>query len=167
MKLWTSKSCHTHPKVAAAQVAWPCGQTHLSADSERVWIMNKQQQQTDLFNIEWKLIYSLVTLTHSDGQEFLFYCFQKLYFIEVWKKWFNVQYIIYLIKQILVMKKAAFIVRIVLVQVRCPKAKGTNKVGKYRFIHVNINIERFSSHINSTCMHVCGCWITSRIVWFF
>lgn len=45
--------------------------------------MNKQQQQTDLFNIEWKLIYSLVTLTHSDGQEFLFYCFQKLYFIEV------------------------------------------------------------------------------------
>ena len=39
-------------------------------------------------------------------------------------------------------------------QVRCPKPKGTNKVGKYRFIHVNINITCFSSHINSTCMSV-------------
>ena len=40
-----------------------------------VGIVNKQQ---DLFNIEWKLIYSWVDLTHSDGHELLFYyCLQK------------------------------------------------------------------------------------------
>jgi len=47
VKLWTSKNCHTHPRVAAAQMACHSGQIHLSADIKGAGIMYKQQA---LFN---------------------------------------------------------------------------------------------------------------------